>query len=1056
MRTRKMINRMSMAALLLIVFSGATFAQRKAVDESADTSNRSADFGSAVFGILKRSCFECHGSQKQEGGLRLDSASALAMSGSVVAGSPADSELLRRISLPHGHDEIMPAIGDPLLPKEIDGIRRWIQQGAVWPESFEEAPHWSYVSPVRPVVPDLSRSHPEFPAGGAGSWARNAIDGFVAERLRQEGLQPSVDADPATIVRRLFFDTTGLPPTPQDVNEFVANPTDVEYQRLVDELLSRPQFGEHWARQWLDLARYADSHGFQRDDLRDIWAYRDWVIRALNDDMPFDRFTVEQIAGDLLPDATEAQKIATGFHRCTPTNVEAGSLPEETRIEQVIDRVNTTGAVWLGTTMECCQCHDHKYDPFSQKDYYGLLAFFNNTEIEADRTNPKSPSSIQFIGPKMAITDPTTEAKRDDLKAQHEQLVMQQAAARALLARDLADWAADISGSLNKAPQIHALDVVDFQSTGTVDSHQILDDGSILLVGTDPPENDVYQVTVRTDLRDVTAFRLDALTHESLPGGGPGRGDPVRTNFVLNRFSAEFSEMPEAGGVPSTPSTPLSFSGATADFSQTGWDVAGALNDAARTGWAIAPQFGKSHWAQFRLAEPLDAGNGCLITFTLVHNFGSARSIGRLKLSAMTGEPGIESVPAHIAELVRKSSTQWSDEDREQLVNYRSQHDADFLKLTTEIVRTKKQLSEIEPDTTLVMVELAEPRESYVFERGDYRNKGEDLLPATPKVLHPIPAGPLNRLTLAKWLIDPANPLVARVTVNRWWAQIFGQGIVSTPEDFGVKGDAPTHPELLDWLAVELMENGWSRKKLIRTILLSSTYRQSSFSSDELRERDDANRLLARGPAFRMSAEMIRDNLLAVSGLLDLKQFGPSIRPYQPDGIWSKVGGQNYDYKVSPGSEQYRRGIYVVLKRGAPYPSFINFDASARLACTVRRSRTNTPLQALTLLNDPVYVAAAESLVRRLLNEQKSASIDEQIRHAFQLCTGRRPSENEFKVLLDLWETQHSVSLAATNRRTSGKKTTEELPTGLSTAQFAAWKSVAATLLNLHETITKN
>lgn len=353
------------------------------------------------------------------------------------------------------------------------------------------------------------------------------------------------------------------------------------------------------------------------------------------------------------------------------------------------------------------------------------------------------------------------------------------------------------------------------------------------------------------------------------------------------------------------------------------------------------------------------------------------------------------------------------------------------------------------------MVELSQPRMSYLFERGDYRNKGEELQPATPQVLHPMAEGPPTRLTLANWLIDPENPLVARVTVNRWWAEIFGRGIVPTPEDFGIKGDAPSHPDLLDWLAVEFMENGWSRKKLLRSILLSSTYRQSSFASADQREFDDANRLLARGPRFRMSAEMIRDNLLAVSGLLDLKQFGPSIRPYQPDGIWSKVGGQNYKYEVSPGSEQYRRGLYVVLKRGAPYPSFMNFDASARLACTIQRSRTNTPLQALTLLNDPVYVAAAESLARRVLMESESTDTNDRIVHAFQLCTGRIPSESEVNVLLDLWETQHSVSLAAAGEQANANKT-NKLPTGISEAEFAAWKSVATTLLNLHETITKN
>jgi len=1015
-----------------------------------DAKAQTVEFGRDVYELLHKACFECHGGKKQEGDLRLDSSQALSESGSVVPGDPGRSELLRRITLPKGHDGIMPAIGEPLSVREIDGIRRWINSGAVWSDTFEAQKHWSYISPVRPTVPDLTLKH-----GFDSNWARNEVDAFVLAKLQSQGLRASAEADPATLVRRLFFDVIGLPPTPADVNAFVAEPTDEAYIRLVDELLSRPQFGERWAREWLDLARYADSHLFQRDDLREIWAYRDWVICALNDDMPFDRFTIEQIAGDLLPNATEAQKIATGFHRCTPTNVEAGSLPEETRVEQVIDRVNTTGAVWLGTTLECCQCHDHKYDPFSNKDYYGLLAFFNNTEMEADRTNPNTPSSIQFKGPQMEITSVVKDAERNALKATQHELTVQLAARRTELADHLKSWAANFQQSLSEAPQLHTLQVVDFRSTGTVDAREVLEDGSVLLVGTDPPATDVYEVIVKTGLQNITAFRLDTLRHESLPGGGPGRGDPVRTNFVLNRFSADVAEVAPNVEVTTGKQTTLEFSGATADFSQKGWEVNGALSDAARSGWAIAPQFGKPHWAQFVLAAPFNAHSEQLITFKLVQEFGSARSIGRLLLSAVTGNLDTQSVPENVAKIVAKQSAGWSMKDRNDLLEYRSLQDKSSKQLTAQIEKQKKQLAELAPDTTLVMIELPQPRMSYVFERGDYRNKGETVQPATPGILHTIPAGPLNRLTLAKWLVDPANPLVGRVTVNRWWAEIFGRGIVPTLEDFGVKGDTASHPKLLDWLAVEFMENGWSRKKLIRTILLSSTYRQSSFVSDEVRELDDANQLLARGPRFRMSAEMIRDNLLAVSGLLDLKQFGPSIHPYQPDGIWSKVGGQNYDYKVSPGSEQYRRGIYVVLKRGAPYPSFMNFDASSRLACTVQRSRTNTPLQALTLLNDPVYVAAADSLARRVLKNKHAATADEKIEYAFQLSTGRRPMQTEAGVLMDLLETQRRVNLAAINGQKWLTKIAD-LPTGLSASEFAGWKSVAMTLLNLHETITKN
>lgn len=1009
---------------------------------SCNAQPKPVDFGRDVFGVLRKACFECHGPEKQEGELRLDRRSDLFDSGTVVSGNPADSELLRRITLPRSHEEIMPAIGEPLSKREISRIRRWIQQGADWPESFQAERHWSYVTPKRPALPELLPNS-TVPAG----WRRNPVDDFVAARLTEEGLSPSHDADPETLVRRTFLDLTGLPPSPAEVDAFVASPSDENYEKLVDELLSRPQFGERWARPWLDLARYADSHGFQRDNLRDIWAYRDWVIQALNDDMPFDRFTLEQIAGDLLPNATESQKIATGFHRCTPTNVEAGSLPEETRTEQVIDRVNTTGAVWLGTTLECCQCHDHKYDPFSMKDYYRLLAFFNSTEAEADRANPKSPSSIKFNGPKMVISNREKDGRRDELKKQQEQLTATLAKRRKVLAKGLNTWVGDFTEKRGELPETHVLDVVRFQSTGQKDAPEFLDDGSILLAGKNPPDKDVYKVTVKTGLQDIAAFQLEALTHKSLPGTGPGRGDRKKTNFVLNEFSASLSSGDE--------STPLKFQSAIADFSQNNWDVNGALKTAAKTGWAIAPQFGKSHWAKFILSERLNCDGEQHLTFELKQEYGAARSIGCLRLSAITGNLAAESVSPEIAAIMKKSPTKWSAEERKKLLAFRISQDSESNDVTAELDDLKQQLNTLEPDTTLVMIELAKPRMSYVYDRGDYRKQGDKVKPGTPETLHPMPDGPANRITLARWLTDPSNPLVARVTVNRWWAEIFGTGIVSTVEDFGIKGEAPSHQELLDWLAVEFMENGWSMKKLLRTIVLSSTYRQSSAISEQLRQQDDKNRLLARGPRFRMDAEMIRDNILAASGLLSLKQFGPSIRPYQPDGIWSKVGGNSYKYEVSPGSEQYRRGIYVVLKRGAPYPSFINFDASARLSCTVQRSRTNTPLQALTLLNDPVYVDAAKALARRVLTEKKTATAKEQLSFAFQLCTARKPGPEESGVLLDLLETQKSVNLARPQQARSYAKGTK-LPPDVDEATFAAWCSVASTLINLHETITKN
>jgi mono/diheme cytochrome c family protein len=985
------------------------------------------DFAQDVYPIFRRSCIECHGPEKQEAELRLDQRTSALESGSIEAGRPDDSELLRRILLPRGHDEVMPAIGDPLPKRQVAIIRRWIQQGAAWPDKVEVNRHWAYVSPQRPDIPASfdSKSRP------------SPIDYLVRQRLKAEGLSPSPQASPQKLVRRVHLDLIGLPPTPDEVNAFSNDPSDEQFEKLIDELLTRPQFGERWARPWLDVARYADSHGFQRDNLRDVWAYRDWVIRALNADMPFDQFTIEQIAGDLLPNATESQKIATGFHRCTPTNVEAGSLPEETRIEQVIDRVNTTGAVWLGSTLECCQCHDHKYDPFPQKDYYGLLAFFNNTEIEADRAS-NSPSSIAFKGPKMDLSNPERDARRAEFQQQILAVKAQQAERRKTLDIELAAWATEFTRSLGDVPQSHVLTVAGFESQGTTDTFERLDDGSILLVGDDPPSTDVYTVKVRAELSGVKAFKLETLRHESLPGMGPGRGDPVRRNFVLNEFSVDLVSVAETdGGDQNATVTSLKFSTAQADFSQKGWDVAGALSRAMKTGWAISPQFDQSHWATFILKQPLDVVADQELVFRLKQEYGDARSIGCLKLSAITGTLDGESVPDNIVNAAKSPSEKWSKADRKTLLDYRTERDVLTSKLTAQATKLENDLKKFTADTTLVMIEQDAPRMSSVFERGDYRKPGESVEAGTPGVLHPGLDGPSNRLTLARWLVDTKNPLVGRVTVNRWWAELFGQGIVPTAEDFGIKGEAPSHPELLDWLAVEFMENGWSMKHILKTIVLSKTYQQLSRVTPELLDRDDRNALLARGPRFRLEAEMIRDNALSISGLLDLKQFGPPIYPYQPNGIWSKVGGTAYKYETSPGSEQHRRGLYVVLKRGSPYPSFVNFDATARLACTVKRSRTNTPLQALTLLNDPVYVEAALALAQRISKQKFAESLDQKIDYAFQLCTSRQPTDTERNALRGLY----SEIVSSSNDET----VTSE-----------AWYNVATVLLNLHETITKD
>jgi hypothetical protein len=1000
--------------------------------------HRAPDFARDILPILRRSCFECHGARTQEADLRLDHReSLLGHPSAILAGDSGGSELYRRITLPAGDDEFMPAAGKPLSKIEIQLLRRWIDAGAAWPDDVDASKHWAYVPPKRPELAAVENA----------SWPKNGIDHFVLSRLEQEGLSPSPEADRATLIRRVFLDVIGLPPTPEEVDAFKADESATAYETVVDRLLASPQFGERWARPWLDLARYADSHGYQRDDLREIWAYRDWVIRALNADMLFDQFTIEQLAGDLLPGATDDQKIATGFNRCTMTNVEAGSDPEETRTNQVIDRVNTMATIWLGSTIECAQCHDHKYDPFSQKEYYQLFAFFNNTAIEAERSNPNVPGSIQFIGPSMKLPDATGDAKRKSLETELASIDKRIKERTAELRRDTATWEKRLQADLSNLPQSHVLELAEFASAEGA-AHRILDDRSVLLVD-ETPDVDTYMFTVSTNLSGITAFKLETLTDDSLPGGGPGRGDARRPNFVLTTFAVEAA--PHGSG----DFGPIRFANATSDYAQPNFPARGAIDDKPATGWAIGPQFFKPHWAQFQTEQAIGFDGGTTLRFRLVQDYGRGRTIGRLRVSAITGNPAGTAIPSDIARIVLLRPTDRSKADRAALKRYREGQDEQLTSLRNQRAEIQAKLKTIVASTTLVMQAIPQSRRTNIFNRGDFKQPTDPVEAGTPAVLHPYTATNGDRLALAQWLVDRRNPLVARVTVNRWWAEIFGHGIVETVEDFGIKGQPPTHPELFDWLAVEFMDSGWSMKTMFRAIVTSATYRQSSRVSPELFARDAENKLYARGPRVRMDAEMIRDNALAIAGLLSKKQFGPPIRPYQPDGLWVKVGGAPVEYEVSPGEDRYRRGIYVVIKRGAPYPSFVTFDASARLACTAKRSRSNTPLQALTLLNDPVYVEAAQALAARTLREKPGTEVDERINHMFRVCVSRYPSAQELASLRRLYDAQ--LHAASADPETTGALVgAVQLPDGVSRHELAAWYAIATVLLNLDETITKD
>jgi hypothetical protein len=935
----------------------------------------------------------------------------------------------------------------PLLSIVLILLGALVTKGGTSPTNAVAPKHWSYIAPVRHATPTVKTP----------SWAKNEIDAFVLARLEKEKLRPSPEADKARLLRRVYLDLIGLPPSPKDVADFLADKSPDAYEKVVDRLLASPQYGVRWARPWLDLARYADSCGFQRDNLWQIWPYRDWVINAMNADMPFDQFTIEQLAGDLLPNATVEQKVATGFNRCTPINVEAGSDQEESRVNQVFDRVNTLGTVWLGTTIECCQCHNHKYDAFTQKEYYQLFAFFNNTPKESRFANPRTTINLEFNGPYLKVPNPQTDAQRGAMEQKIRAIEEQIEVARKTLLAGQPAWEIQMTAKLTKVAQAHVLDIAKFEcESGT--PHEILNDKSVILHDDENdavPDRDTYTITVQSTLTGITAFKLETLADPSLHGGGPGRGDPERPNFILSDFKVTAST---ANAQPQ----PVAIRKARADFEQRNYPVSKAIDNDPKSGWGITPQFGKDHWAVFETTTPVGSSIGTTFKFTLAQNFGGSRLIGRLRLSAITGDAAQPEIPSDVVAISKTPAANRTETQRAKLSDFYLSTQPELAKLSSTRAKLKTDLKALETTTTLAMEET-QPRSSTIFVRGNFLDKGGEVQADVPAVLPPMDDGPRNRLTLARWLVTTNNPLTARVTVNRWWAEFFGHGLVTTPEDFGVKGDLPTHPELLDWLACEFMspkshvqpgDKPWSRKHIHRLIVTSATYRQSARMTPELRERDDQNKLYARGPRFRMDAEMIRDNALAAAGLLSLKMGGAPVHPYQPPGIWeSKVGGFPLRYEISEGEDRYRRGIYTVIKRTSPYPSFITFDAPNRNTCVVRRPRSNTPLQALTMLNDPVYVEAAGALAKRVLADKQSSNIDDKINYAFELCTARLPDERELALLRNLFQEQLAASQSETG---SQKLLAKDRPNTVTGAEFAAWYSVASAILNLDETITKS
>jgi hypothetical protein len=991
--------------------------------------------------ILAESCYGCHGPGQQMGGLRLDTDARKV----ITPGHAANSLLIKRVS---GADGLarMPMGAPALSADKIATLAKWIDAGAVLPAPSR---HWAFIPPIRPAVPSTSRA----------DWVRNPIDAFLLARLDREGLKPLPEAERATLLRRASLDLTGLPPTPAELDAFLADRSPNAYEKEVDRLLTSPHYGERWARVWLDAARYADSNGYEKDAPRFVWFYRDWVINALNRDMPYNQFVVEQIAGDLLPNATQDQRVATGFLRNSMVNEEGGIDPEQFRMEAMCDRIDAIGKGILGVTIQCAQCHNHKYDPLTQEEYYRIFAFLNNTH-ESD----------------IAVYTPAELTKRDEI-------IRRTAEIEAQIQRRNPDWRERMAAwedALSPQSQWRTLELtVDDISTGG-ERELPMKDGSMLALGYAPTKHTV-KFTAKTDLQRITAVRLELLMDPNLPNGGPGRS--IKGAGALTEFRVE-------AAAPATPEkfAKIKIASATADFNQpetplekkfddksgvhrvTG-PVQFAIDGRDDTAWGIDAGPGvrnQPRKAVFDFEKPVDGG--AVLNLYLKQDHGGANSddnennnLGRIRLSVTDApDPVADPLPDSVRAILKTPRDRRTPSDQQTIFHYwrttipawATENDA-IAQLWREHPEGSRQL---------VLAERTEdPRVTHILKRGDFLQPDRAVTPGVPSFLNALPAGATpNRLTFARWLVARDSPTTARSIVNRVWQAYFGTGIVATVENLGTQAEAPSNQQLLDWLAVEFMDSGWSLKKLQRLIATSSAYRQSSNVTPELLSKDPDNRLIARGPRYRVDAEVVRDIALAASGLLNSEIGGRSVYPPAPELLFQPPA--SYAPKtwiVEQGPERYRRALYTFRFRSVPYPVLQAFDApNGEMSC-VRRARSNTPLQALTTLNEPLFVESAQALAARALKEGGSTDRD-RVSYAFRLCTARVPSPAEADVLLKLLAKEDSrlaegwlSAIDVAGFKTDAAALPSALPPNATPRQLAAWTVVARVLLNLDETITK-
>ncbi len=1004
------------------------------------------EFNRDIRPILSDACFQCHGPDKSRRKADLHFDTEEGGRAAVAPGHPEQSELIRRITATDPRKRMPPpAAGKALPPQQVRLLREWIAHGARWQK------HWALLPPQRPGLPAVK----DVP------WPRNPIDHFVLARLEKEKLTPAAEADRTTLLRRVSLDLTGLPPTPEEVDAFLADTSPVAYERAVDRLLAAPRYGERLAQRWLDAARYADTNGYQSDGDRIMWRWRDWVLEAFNSNMPFDRFTIEQIAGDMLPGATLEQKIATGFNRNHRGNAEGGIIPEEYAVEYVVDRVDTTATVWLGLTAGCAKCHDHKYDPLTQQEFYRLFAFFNNV--------PERGKAIKYGNSPPMLKSPTREQQRQlaDLEARlldAEERVRrlngkltqaQRHWERALDLQRPLDWIARTHGLVVHLP-LDALPAEGVHGApkdcaGRLGQAIVLDGQSYL------------------DAGDVARFGFfDKFSLGAWIKPADERGGTIVSRMVDTDRAAGYRLSLEGGKVHVQMAVRWlddAIRVETVDrLAAAQWQHVFVTYDGTRLASGIKvyvdgrPMPLKVNLddlnQSFLTEEPLRIGAGGGPEHRFRGAIDDVRVYNEVLPSADVAMlASAEAIPEIVALPAKQRSAGQAHKVRSYFLEL---HAPSEIRAAHDRLRTaRKELEDFDAalPTTMVMQEMPAPRETHILLRGEYDKKGAKVTAGLPRALPALPAGvPNNRLGFASWLVARDNPLTARVTVNRFWQMLFGAGLVKTVEDFGAQGDWPSHPDLLDWLAVEFQDSGWDVKRLLRTIVTSATYRQSSHANPQA--GDPENRLLSRGPRFRLPAEMIRDQALQVSGLLVEKVGGPSVRPYQPAGLIKELHGTE-DYVQEHGPNLYRRGLYTFWKRTVAPPTLMTFDAANRETCVVRETRTNTPLQALNLMNDVTYVEAARALAQRALREGGTTA-DGRLTRAFRLATLRTPRPAELSVLR-AGLLQHLADYRR-DRPAAAKLTAigeAPRPADVDVVELAAYTAVCNLILNLDEVITK-